>query len=132
MRHVGFMLVALALCGCQTGAQYNAQLQESRERRAQQYVGSTMAQFMSWTGLMPSDAIATAEGKTFIIIGPTVTLSTPAYVGPYGLSGVPAVASSTTCRIMVDTRLRRNVPNATADDWEITSISRTGPCDSVL
>lgn len=131
MRHVGLVL-ALALCGCQTGAEYNAQLQESRERRAQQYVGSTMAQFMTWTGLVPSDAIPTAEGRTFVIIGPTVTIGTPAYAGPYGLSGVPAVASSTTCRIMVNTRLLRNVPNTTPEDWEITSITRSGPCDSVL
>lgn len=132
MRHVGWMVAALALCGCQSGAQYEAQLQASRERRAQQYVGYTMAQFMSWTGLVPSDAIATAEGKTFVIIGPTVTVGLPAYIDRYGIAVAPAVASSTTCRIMVSTRPRRKVPNATADDWEITGIARHGPCDSVL
>lgn len=128
----GGVLVVLALCGCQTGEQYNAQMQASRERRAQQYVGANMAQFMSWTGLVPSDAIVTAEGKTFVIIGPTVTLSTPAYVGPYGVSGVPAVASSTTCRVMVAARPRRSGQNTTPEDWEITGITRSGPCDNAI
>lgn len=132
MRHVGWMVAALALCGCQSGAQNEAQLQASRERRAQQYVGYTMAQFMSWTGLVPSDAIATAEGKTFVIIGPTVTVGLPAYVDRYGITVAPAVASSTTCRVMVNARLRRNAPKPTPEDWEITSISRSGPCDGIL
>lgn len=131
MRRVGLML-ALTLAGCQTGAEYNAQQRESSERRAQQYVGATMAQFMSWTGLTPTDAIDTAEGKMFIINGPTVTVGTPAYVGPYGLSAVPAVTSSTTCRIIVNARPRRLATQLAPEDWEITSISRSGPCGSVI
>lgn len=80
--------------------------QASRERRAQQYIGAIMTQFMAWTGLVPSDAIPTAEGKTFVIVG---TCARP--VPPEGACPLYRCLSSPRYEIEVDLLAIQKLPS---------------------
>jgi len=45
--------VALCLAGCQTGAEYQADVDASLNARLRAYAGTTMAEFIGRTGMLP-------------------------------------------------------------------------------
>jgi hypothetical protein len=114
---LGVALVLLSsLAACQTQADYEAEIRS----RWQPYIGSTMGVFMMSSGLTPSNAFESATGRTFVVDGPAVTTVLPA---AYGL---PAIARTDSCRLMLETVNATN--GRTADDWRIVSITQSGPC----
>jgi hypothetical protein len=66
MRVATFLMVASGLVGCQTGQQYQADVNASLHARLSAYDGTTMAGFTARTGLLPT---------TTILSGPTGCLS---------------------------------------------------------
>lgn len=119
---------ALLLAGCQTAAD----VQAGREAHLRSYLGMPMGKFVSQTGLVPAHSVPTSRGRTFVAYGPSVTIATPAYVGAYNITAIPAVARTQTCRVTIDAVLSGAGSSAGADAWEIDSITRDGPCDGVL
>lgn len=83
-------------------------------------VGLTMAQFTAQTGLYPSDAYPTANGRVFVVLGRTTTFVVP------GAYGAPTIANTQTCRIMLETTAVGT--EGTADNWRIAGVGWSGPC----
>lgn len=113
-----FLVLLLALVGCQTGAEYQAQ----QEEHLRNVIGLTMAEFMQRTGLVPSTMFETATGRTFIVEGRSVTLVTQ------GSYGAPTVANTQTCRIQLQTS--QSGSRSGPDAWRIVDVNWTGPCSN--
>lgn len=79
-----------------------------------------MAELSRRTGLAPSDAYPTNSGKTFVVPGPSSRIVQP------GFNGMPAIARSYQCQMLVDPEATDT--HATADSWRVTRISHSGPC----
>jgi len=87
----------------------------------QDAIGWTMAEFMSRSGLAPHDAYPTpGNGRTFVVEGRSVTLVTE------GSYGAPTVASSSTCRILLDA-FHDGAGEGPAT-WRIRRVDWSGPC----
>jgi hypothetical protein len=120
---VGVGLFALlALTGCQTGAQYQANVEQDLSARLSQYDGATIAEFIAHTGMTPTDAYPVGGGRVFIFRGSTIVTTVPA------TNWTPAISNSAACQLLVQA-----VPiskGGTASDWKIIGTSRTGPCNT--
>ena len=111
----------LALGGCQTNEQYQAEVNASLDDRLN--AGQTMAGFMSNTSMMPSTYYPVSEGRVFVFQGPSVYMTLPA------TSVTPAVTRSSACQLLI-----RAVPNGAggnADGWTIKGTQRSGPCNNL-
>lgn len=116
---------ALCLAGCQTGEQYQAQVNASLDQRLTAYNGATMAEFMSRTGMLPTDAYPVGDSKVFVFAGPTTFLTLPA------TNVTPAVTRSTACRLMIRAVHIGGQNGGGADNWKIVGTQRTGPCNNL-
>lgn len=83
-----------------------------------------MAEFSARTGLLPSDAYPIAAGRVFVIEGPPIFVTLPA------TSVTPAVTRGAACRLLVSTE--QIGTTRTADDWRVTEIRHSGPCNNLL
>lgn len=118
------MLATLvSLAGCQTGAEYQAQVDASLDARLNGYVGMTMADFMAATSLLPSSAYPVDGGKVFVIEGQPVYMTLPA------TTVTPAITRASSCQLQVQT-LQMDTRGA-ADSWKIVRFSRNGPCNNL-
>lgn len=111
------------LAGCQTTAEYEAAVSRDLDTRLATYRGSTMAEFSARTGLLPSDAYPIAAGRVFVIEGLPIFTTLPA------TSVTPAITRSAACRLLVSTE--QIGTTRTADDWKITEIRHSGPCNNL-
>src|SRR4051812_28866975 len=89
-----FLAIAstLFLASCQTGAEYQANLDADRAARLRAWTGRTMAEFMRDTGMTPSNSYDTSAGRTFIVDGPAYTLAM-----------APGIVRTFGCRIQLET-----------------------------
>ena len=72
-------VVALSvLAGCQTGAEYQADVNASLNARLEAYNGATMAEFQARTGMLPVDAYPVSEGQVFVFRTDPVYMTLPA------------------------------------------------------
>jgi len=94
------------LVGCQT---------DDRYARLKPHIGRTMADFSRDTGLAPSDSYNTAEGRVFVVNGPTLAIAV-----------APGVVASGGCKMQIETVAVGT--QSTADNWRITAINANGPC----
>lgn len=117
------VIVAMLLAGCQSTADYQAQIDASLNARLRAYHGSTMAEFMARTNLTPVDAYPVTGGKVFVIQGEPVHLTLPA------TQFTPAVTRSAACKLLVRTAMTG--AGRIADDWKIVGTSRSGPCNNL-
>jgi hypothetical protein len=69
MRVATFLMVASGLVGCQTGQQYQADVNASLHARLSAYDGTTMAGFTARTGLLPDDYYPVGADRVFVIRG---------------------------------------------------------------
>lgn len=123
MKSAQVLIVLALLSGCQTGAEYDAQIQAALDSRLSAYQGATMAEFTARTGLLPSNMYPVEGGRVFVIVGPPVFLTTPA------TQWTPAITQSSACQLLV-----RTVPigqEPTADNWKIIGTQRSGPCNNL-
>lgn len=75
------------------------------EAKITSYVGLTMAEFMTTTGLTPSDRYETAQGRTYVVEGPG-------------------------CKLFLETV--QNDQLERADSWKISGVNAHGPCGILL
>lgn len=88
---------------------------DDRHARLKPFIGRTVADFMQSTGLTPSDAYETAQGRVFVVHGP-----------PIGVAVAPGVVVAGGCKLQIEA-----TPVGTrsaADAWVIRSITAHGPC----
>ncbi|HSI41810.1 MAG TPA: hypothetical protein VLA00_14800 [Xanthobacteraceae bacterium] len=104
------------MVGCRTAEQ----LEQAENRHMQSVVGLTMADFSAQTGVTPTDAYDVAGGRTFVVLGRSVTLVTPSSYG------APTVANTQTCLLLVATK--QIGTGGTAESWQIVGVSYSGPC----
>lgn len=115
------LTAALSLASCQTNAEYQAAVDHGLDARLARFNGSTMSAFMAQTGLTPVGAYPVGSGRVFVIDGP------PVHVTLAATHVTPAVTRTSTCRLLVTTAHAGG--GNTADDWEIVSTQRSGPCN---
>lgn len=101
------LLIPLLFVGCVTT--------DDRYARLKPYIGQSMADFSRATGLTPSDMYNTADGRTFVVNGPTTTVTVS-----------PGVAVNGGCKMLIETTATNK--SGSADDWRIVAINATGPC----
>jgi hypothetical protein len=114
------VFVFLLLAGCQTGAEYRAEVDNDRAARFQTWVGRSMADFMSGTGMTPSSMYDIITGRVFVVDGPGVTLA----LAPNGFTH--GVVRTFACHIQLETASTNRIGGA--DNWRITGASSSGPC----
>jgi len=115
--------MALCLFGCQSGAEYQADMNASLNARLEAYNGKSMAEFMGRTGMLPLSTYDVSEGRVFVFRTDPVYMSLPA------THVTPAVTRSAQCQLLI-----RAVPVGTgqgADSWKIMGTERTGPCNNL-
>lgn len=106
MTKLALLLAAFTLTGCIT---------DDRVARLKPYIGGSMAEFSSTTGLTPSNSYDTAAGRTFIVNGPAIAVAV-----------TPGVSVLGGCKMQIETTATST--RGTADDWRIVSIDAQGPC----
>lgn len=117
------LTAALSLASCQTNAEYQAAVDHDLDASLARFNGSTMAEFIAQTNLMPVNAYPLGSGRVFVVDGPPVYVTLPA------THVTPAVTRSSACRLLVTTAHAGS--GSTADDWEIVGIQRSGPCNGL-
>jgi hypothetical protein len=115
------LTAALLLMSCQTNTEYQAAIDEDLAASLARFNGSTMAEFIAQTGLVPVNAYPVGSGRVFVIDGPPIYATMPA------THVTPAVTRSSACRLLITTAHVGN--GSTADDWETVGIQRSGPCN---
>ena len=119
----GILVWSVLLAGCQTNEQYQARLNADLDARLSAYHGATIADFIARTGMVPSSAYATADGRVFVFQTAPVFMTLPA------TNVTPAVTRSAQCQVLVQT-----VPNdssGTADNWKVVGAQRSGACNNL-
>ena len=114
---------ALALSGCQTGAEHQAAIESGISARLELYNGRSMAEFMSRTGMTPVDAYPVSEGRVFIFRTDPVYMTLPA------TNATPAITRSAQCQLLI--RAVNEAKVGTADNWMIKGTERTGACNTL-
>ncbi|WP_439626452.1 hypothetical protein [Shinella sp.] len=117
------VICALSLAGCQPTAEYQVAVSRDLDARLATFRGSTMAEFSARTGLLPLDAYPITGGRVFVIEGQPIFVTLPA------TSVTPAVTRGAACRLLVSTE--QTSTTRTADDWKITGIQHSGPCNNL-
>lgn len=117
------LTAALSLASCQTNAEFQAAVDHDLDARLARFNGSTMAEFITQTGLTPTNAYPVGGGRVFVVDGRSIHVTLPA------THVTPAVTRSAACRLLVTTAHVGN--GSTADDWEIVGTQRSGPCNSI-
>lgn len=115
--------VALSLAGCQTGSDYQADIDMSLNNRLEAYNGKSMAEFMGNTGLLPVSTYDVSDGRVFVFRSDPIYMTLPA------TNSTPAITRSAQCQLLI-----RAVPNGEgrgADNWKIVGTQRSGPCNNL-
>ncbi|RVO57773.1 hypothetical protein [Sinorhizobium meliloti] len=120
---VAAVALGLIVTGCQANAEYQAAIDKDLDASLASFNGSTMAEFIAQTGLVPVNAYPVGSGRVFVVNGPPVYVTLPA------THVTPAVTRSSACRLLVTTAHAGS--GSTADDWEIVGIQRSGPCNNL-
>jgi hypothetical protein len=115
--------MALSLAGCQTNAEYQANVNASLDARLEAYNGKTIAEFIGRTGMQPESSYDVSEGRVFVFRTSPVYMTLPA------THVTPAVASSARCQLLI--RAVRTSPELIADSWKIMGTQRQGPCNNL-
>jgi hypothetical protein len=100
-RAVFAIAALLTLPGCQTGQQLEAERENRGETARASVIGLTMTEFMTKTGVLPTDAYSGGGGRVFVVDNPP-------------------------CRILLQTLAVGNA--GSADDWRIYDVKTFGTC----
>lgn len=122
-RMIAIGAVALCLAGCQTSAEYQANVNASLDARLEAYTGRTMAEFIGRTGMQPESSYDVSEGRVFVFRTSPVYMTLPA------THVTPAVTTSAQCQLLI--RAVRTSPQQVADSWKIMGTQRQGPCNNL-
>ncbi|SEH79348.1 hypothetical protein SAMN05216228_100863 [Rhizobium tibeticum] len=117
------LAAVLSFASCQTNAEYQSQLNANLDARLSAYHGTTLAEFIARTGLVPVNAYPVAGGKVFVIEGAPVYVTLPA------TQVTPGITRASACQLLI--RAALTGPGGTADDWKIVGTSRSGPCNNL-
>lgn len=123
MKAIAALTLALSLASCQTGEQYQAQVNADLNARLERYNGRSMADFQSSTGLLPINAYPVTSGRVFVFRTDPVYMTLPA------TNVTPAITRSAQCQLLI--RATNNGGGETADNWIIQGTERTGPCNNL-
>jgi hypothetical protein len=122
----GRLSIALVLCGlagCQTNAEYQANVNASLDARLEAYNRKTIAEFIGRTGMQPESSYNVSEGRVFVFRTSLVYMTLPA------THVTPAVTTSAQCQLLI--RAIRTSPQQVADSWKIMGTQRQGPCNNL-
>lgn len=115
--------VSLCLAGCQTNAEYQANVNASLDARLEDYTGKSMAEFIGRTGMQPESSYDVSEGRVFVFKTSPVYMTLPA------TNVTPAVTTSSQCQLLI--RAIRTSLQQVADSWKIMGTQRQGPCNNL-
>ncbi|ACI57405.1 hypothetical protein Rleg2_4143 [Rhizobium leguminosarum bv. trifolii WSM2304] len=118
-----FALGLLALAGCQSGAEHQAQIDAMLDGRLAQYNGRPISEFMAATGMTPVDAYPVSEGRVFIFKTAPVYMTLPA------TNVTPAVTRAAQCQLLV--RTTNESKSSGADAWIVRGTERSGACNNL-
>jgi hypothetical protein len=118
-----FLLGLLALSGCQSAAEQQAQSDAMLDARLAQYNGRPISQFMSATGMTPEDAYPVSDGRIFVFRTAPVYMTLPA------TNVTPAITRSAQCQLLV--RTTNDSRASGSDAWIIRGTERSGACNNL-
>ncbi|KPH09118.1 hypothetical protein CO657_19765 [Rhizobium acidisoli] len=118
-----FALALMALAGCQSGADHQAQIDAMLDGRLAQYSGRPISEFMSATGMTPADAYPVSDGRVFVF------RTTPVYMTLPATNVTPAVTRAAQCQLLVRTTNESKASGA--DAWTVRATQRSGACNNV-
>ncbi|TBB25186.1 hypothetical protein ELH51_27280 [Rhizobium ruizarguesonis] len=117
------LITALALSGCQSGADHQAQIDAMLDGRLSQYNGRPISEFMSATGMTPQDAYPVSDGRVFVFRTAPVYMTLPA------TNVTPAIMGTAQCQLLV--RTTNEIRASGADAWIISGTERSGACNNL-
>ncbi|MBY5831887.1 hypothetical protein HFN47_22430 [Rhizobium leguminosarum] len=117
------LLTALALAGCQSGADHQAQIDAMLDGRLSQYNGRPISEFISATGMTPEDAYPVSDGSVFVF------RTTPVYMTLPATNVTPAVTRTAQCLLLVRTTNESKASGA--DAWIVRGTERSGACNDL-